>query len=419
MPRGVLPRWRLRLGRAVRQPWFRATLYCAAGVLTALVAAVAQPHVPEDFAYAVGADAAGAILNVLASSMLAATTFSLTVMVTALGSASAVTPRATELLAQDRVAQSALATFLGAFLFAVVGIIALATGIYGRGGRVVLLGATVAVIVLIVVTLLRWMQQLTRLGRVGATLRSVEEAAVKAMRLRREAPLMGGVPRLPGERAPCPVFPATIGYVQHIDMASLDAALGEGEERVLDVDALPGAFVDPSRPLCWVPEGLDEAAVGRVRDAFLVGEAREFDHDPRFGLVVLAEIASRALPPTVADSGTAIAVLGTQLRVLWEWAQPQEEGEAGQPAGHPRLRVPALSPKDMLDDAFAPIARDGAGLIEVQLRLQKALHSLAALAPETFGEAARHQARLALDHAEQALATPDDRERLRAATLSA
>lgn len=417
MTQGVLPRWRLRLGRIVRQPWFRATLYCAAGVLTALVAAVAQPHVPEDFAYAVGADAAGAILNVLASSMLAATTFSLTVMVTALGSASAVTPRATELLAQDRVAQSALATFLGAFLFAVVGIIALATGIYGRGGRVVLLGATVAVIVLIVVTLLRWMQQLTRLGRVGATLRSVEEAAVKAMRLRREAPLMGGVARVAGERAPRPVFPDTIGYVQHIDMAALDAALGEGEERVLDVEALPGAFVDPSRPLCWMPDGLGEEAAARLRDAFLIGEAREFDHDPRFGLVVLGEIASRALPPTVADSGTAIAVLGTQLRVLWEWVQPREE-EGASPAAHPRLRVPALSPEDMLDDAFGAIARDGAGLIEVQLRLQKALRSLAALAPDTFGAAARHQARLALDHAEQALTTEADRERLRAATLA-
>jgi hypothetical protein len=41
--------------------------------------------------------------------------------------------------------------------------------------------------------------------------------------------------------------------------------------------------------------------------------------------------------------------------------------------GNDRITVAALRPQDLLEDAFRPIARDGAGTIEVVLRL---LHSL-------------------------------------------
>ena len=60
------------------------------------------------------------------------------------------------------------------------------------------------------------------------------------------------------------------------------------------------------------------------------------------------------------------------------------------------------------------VARDGAGLIEVQLRLQKSLAALARLGPEPFRAAARDQAALALARAESGLTQPQDLARLRA-----
>ena len=99
--------------------------------------------------------------------MLAVTTFSLSTMVSAYSAATSnVTPRATKLLMEDSTTQNVLATFVGSFLFSLVGIIALSTGAYGDGGRVVLFASRSCVIGLIVVTLLRWIDHLSRLGRV-------------------------------------------------------------------------------------------------------------------------------------------------------------------------------------------------------------------------------------------------------------
>lgn len=70
--------------------------------------------IPESVSVKVGAEAVDNILNILASSMLAVTTFSLSIMVTAYGSATTnVTPRATRLVVEDVTTQNVLATFIG------------------------------------------------------------------------------------------------------------------------------------------------------------------------------------------------------------------------------------------------------------------------------------------------------------------
>ena len=73
---------------------------------------------------------------------------------------------------------------------------------------------------------------------------------------------------------------------------------------------------------------------------------------------------------------------------------------------------------DLMEDAFRPIARDGAALVEVQIGLQHALTSLDSLAPECFGEAARALASEARERANAAFTADADRQRL-AAVLQA
>ena len=96
--------------------WPKVTAYALLGVLSALAAVIFNGYLPEEFGKFVGTETAGNILTILASSMLAVTTFSLSTMVSAYGAATSnVTPRATSLITEDKTTQNALSTFLGLF----------------------------------------------------------------------------------------------------------------------------------------------------------------------------------------------------------------------------------------------------------------------------------------------------------------
>lgn len=189
----MIARWQWLLTQMTKRLWFRAGLFSLLGILTALLAVVFKGYIPIELPGQIGADAVDKILSIIASSMLAVTTFSLSTMVTAYGAASTgTTPRATTLVIEDATTQNALATFIGSFLFSLVGIITLSTGAYGAQGRVILFAVTIAVIILIVYTLLRWIDHLSKLGRVGETIDRVEVATISALVSRRKLPYLGG-----------------------------------------------------------------------------------------------------------------------------------------------------------------------------------------------------------------------------------
>jgi uncharacterized membrane protein len=58
-----------------------------------------------------------------------------------------------------------------------------------------------------------------------------------------------------------------------------------------------------------------------MRKAFVIGDMRYFDEDPRFGLITLS-VASRALSPAVNDPGTAIQIISSYVRLFSLWAEP-------------------------------------------------------------------------------------------------
>jgi uncharacterized membrane protein len=403
-------RWHFELIEFSRKLWVRATFFSVLAVVSAILSAFLAPYLPEGIEARIGAGAVDSILNIIASSMLVVTTFSLSTMVAAYAaSTNTVTPRATSLLMTDTTTQNALATFLGSFLFSLVGIIALAMGLYGDEGRVVLFVFTLLVVLLIVATLLRWIDYLSRLGRVNETTRTVEEAARKAMEERRDRPHLGATPL-----ADIAAIPATardiagseIGYVRHVDMERL-CELAEEAEADIFIVALPGAFVHPARPLVRVTgEGIDAEA---VREAFTVGDERSFAQDPLFGLAVMAEIASRALSPALNDPGTAIDVLGRSVRLIAIWSEEPEEPPQ---VLYPRVHAPGIPVADCLDHVFNPIGRDGAAMAEVQIRIMKSLRALAEIDPERFGPAVRRQVVTSWRRAAEKLTLEEDRARV-------
>lgn len=403
-------RWRWLIRLLTRRLWFKAGLYGIAAVATALTGAMVSPLVPDTLSELVGAEAVKGILQILASSMLAVATFSLGTMVSAFAvAAGSATPRASKLLVEDPISQNVLSTFIGTFIFSLVGLIALSTGIYGPGGRLVLFVVTTIVIVAVLTTFFRWIDYLSNLGRLSETLAKVEFAAAEAMRTRREDPYLSCSPLRSTSQEAFAHGGERIGYVQHIDVGVLQKAAENADGQVW-VGCLPGSFVDPTRTLfrtSWQIE--DDEERQRLQAAFLVEDTRTFDQDPRFGLIVMSEIASRALSPGINDPGTAIDVIGRGVRVLSIWSADAPDTEPK----YPRVFVPSIVIADIFEDFFGPIARDGAGTFEVGIRLQKALAALARNNPTRFAAPAEFHACSALQLSDRALVLDSQKTALR------
>ncbi len=355
------------------------------------------------------------LLSILATSMLVIATFAVGSMVSAYASASnTATPRTFSLVVADDVSQNALSSFIGAFIFSIVALIALKNGYYDKAGRFVLFALTTITLAVVIVTFVRWVDRIARLGRLGGTMEKVEAATTAALQRRRRTPTLLGVPVGQQQNFGKAVYGGTIGYVQHINVSSLQAYAERLQLRIT-VAALPGTFAAPGRALAHVSADsgvFSDIDTSKLAKSFLIGDERQFEEDPRFGLIVLSQIASRALSPAVNDPGTAIDIIGTFVRLFALWIEPVKEGDS-RISQYDRVEVPEISAQDMFDDAFNAIARDGAGLIEVTGRLQKALESLASIGDAEMRDAAMHHGRLALARAEKALEIPEDLELVR------
>ena len=401
------------LNRLREHLWVRPLAVCLVSLAGVFVLKFADRTPLRDIAPDISMESIEILLSIMASSMLVVATFTVGSMVAAYASTgNTATPRCFRLVIADDVSQNALSTFIGAFIFSIVALAAAKNDVFQTAGRFALFIVIASVFALVVVTFVRWVDRIARLGRLGTTIDKVEDATAAALLRRRKAPTLGGGTRQQPPQGGVPVFAPTIGYVQHVDIESLQTFATETRSRVV-VAALPGTFAAPDRPLAYISGNEGEVDGTRVTQAFAIGGERVFDNDPRFGLVVLSEIAGRALSPGINDPGTAIDIIGTLVRLFSLWIKPVETDDAPAPA-YDRVEVPEISVHDLFDDAFTAIARDGAGIVEVAIRLQKALASLASLDDAAVREAAIHHARMALKRSEKALDLPEEIAAVRA-----
>lgn len=391
--------------------WIKPLMICLFSILAAIAARLADEIEFLEIVPEITAESLIILLGIISASMLGISVFAVGSMISAYASASeTATPRSFSLVVSDDVSQNALSSFIGAFIFSIVALVALENGIYGIPGRFLLFLITVVVFALIIINFLRWLDRIARLGRLGNTIEKVEAATADALSFRGEKPNMGARPGTQ-ERDGVPVFTSSIGYIQRIDIPSLQAR-AEHLDVHISIAAQPGTFTAPDRPLAFVQNkktsDLNADDIDGILEAFVVDKDRAFVEDPRFGLIVLSEIASRALSPAVNDPGTAIDIINTYVRLFTMWSQT----EPNRDVIFDRISMPALSVDDLFDDAFNAIARDGSGTIEVAVRLQKALISLARFDPDNFGRGASEHARLAYQYAQKGLQLPEELARL-------
>ena len=367
--------WRWALSQVMRRLWMRASLYGVFGLAAALLAAAFSPLVPDALAKPFGGGVVTSLLDVLATSLLAVATFSTAAMLTAYTNVSqGATPRAAALITGDNRAQGALSSFIGAFIYSVVAFSAIGTGYYANGGRAILFAVTLVMLAWVAITLLRWLDQLLDLAQVGHAVDQVERSARAAICGRFGARLDPACWSEPPKDA-LPVEAAKVGYVRNIDLDALDA-LASREGLQIWVATAPGAFVHARRALVHLSadRALGSDIPTKIRAAFDIGHARSFDQDPRFGFVVLGEVASRALSPGINDPGTAVVVVAAATRLLTDWREACEARPAQ--TAPPAVRLRPIAYTDLLDDVFRPVATDGASSLTVALRLQKALRGL-------------------------------------------
>ena len=404
---GIADRLRFIVNRLRERLWVKPLAICMVSIAGVFVAKAADRTGLWQIAPQVSVESVETLLSVMAASMLVIATFAVGSMVSAYSSTSrTATPRTFTLVIADDMSQNALSVFVGAFIFSIVSLAAVKNDYLQTAGHFALFVLTLAVFALVLFTFVRWVDRIARLGRLGTTIDKVEAATAAALIRRRDTPVLNGVPArrpLDGARS---VFAPSVGYVQHIDIAVLQNFATEIQGRVA-VAALPGTFAAPGRPLAYVSGEDQKFDDAQVTNAFVIGGERLFDDDPRFGLVVLSEIAGRALSPAVNDPGTAIDIIGTLVRLFTLWSKPVEAEGSSAPA-YDRVEVPEVSVRDMFDDAFTAIARDGAGILEVSVRLQKALASLASLSDAAIREASIQHARMALARSEKALDLPEE-----------
>lgn len=356
------------------------------------------------------------LFTIFASSMLSVATFTVSAIVTAASSASnSTTPRAANLILGDRKAQMVLSAFIAAFIYSIISLLALKVLHYGNAGRFVLFAGLLMIVAFVLVSFINWVDHAVKLGRQSTTIDQLSEAALAMMKpefigAMGAVSYEGSVPA-----AALGVASPSVGYIHELDIERLQE-IAEEHGIAIYLTVRPGDFVDARQPFAYLTP-VSDAVRERTSDvakAASITPTREYDTDVRFGLVNLAETADRALSPGINDPGTAIAILGRQLQVLTRWADVVVDEECHK-VRFDRVYMPPLSADEIVRDCFTPIARDGAGAVEVGIRLQKTLAAVVRLGRPDMTAAALDMSKTALALAEQALITESHKERVRAA----
>lgn len=406
-------RIRFLYNRVKEHLWVKPLAICILSIIIAFLAKLADQapflqSVPE-----VQLESLNTMLSITSGSMLGVATFAVGSMLTAYSSASnTATPRSFPLILADDVSQNTLSSFIGALIFSVVAKVALENGYYGQAGRFFLFLISVVVFAVIIINFIRWLDRIARLGRLGNIIDKAEAVTQEALLWRKAHPTMGGI-KASAEPEGTPVFGKAIGYLQRIDIPFLQAA-AEEDDLVIQIAVLPGKFITPDMPIAYVkksPNSSGEIEISEIRNAFKVDDDRALDEDPRFGLIILSEIGSRALSAAINDPGTAIDIIESFVRLFALWVEEDQNGDKPKIVAD-RVFVPELSLHDMLDDAFNAISRDGAGIIEVGLWLQKAFKALASFGDEELRKEALQHAQLAYRYGEKALLLYEEKSAL-------
>ncbi len=309
--------------------WFVPALSTALALLLALVivrvdAAWSASGTMEDFLFSGGADGARGVLTAVAGSLITVTgvVFSVTVVALQLAS-SQFTPRVLRGFMADPANQIVLGIFIGTFTYTVMVLRTVTGADDDREAFVPELGVTVAILLVLVSigALIYFINHSARSVQAAVILTRETQHTLKRMdhlfprgfgRPDEDFP----VPRAPAAPAAV-VLAAESGYLLAVHADSM-FDLAEDRRLTIRMDVPVGGFIIEGESLAsiWPPSAADDTAIRAVRDAFVLGEERTPDQDVDLGIIVISDIALRALSPGVNDPTTAMLCIDRLAELL-------------------------------------------------------------------------------------------------------
>ncbi len=292
--------------------WFVPSLMTVAAVITAVLCLKsdqARGYKPIEnawFVFGGGADGARAVLSAIASSVItvAGTTFSVTIASFSM-TAAQFGPRLLRSFLRDRGNQIVLGTFTGTFLYC---LLVLRTVRGGDNDTIVphisvTVGVGLAILSLsVLIFFIHHATQSIQVAHVVDLTASELEGAIRRLFPKRQGQPAPTPPA--GSKRGEPVRADTSGYVEAIEAEALLKIAAE-RDLTLTVISRPGDYVIAGMPLLLVDPPADESCASRICNAFALGRRRTPQQDAVFAFLQMADIALRALSPSLNDPLTA------------------------------------------------------------------------------------------------------------------
>lgn len=178
----MFDRLRFLLNRIGEKLWVRPLAACVLSIAIVFLAKTVDDYEVGRFIPTINTSSIETLLTIVASSMLVIATFAVGSMVSAYSSAgSNATPRSFPLIVSDDKSQNALLTFIGSFIFSIIALIAIENDYYDKTGRFVIFVLTLIILAVVIITFVRWVDSIARLGRLEGTINKVDAATGAAL----------------------------------------------------------------------------------------------------------------------------------------------------------------------------------------------------------------------------------------------
>lgn len=319
-------------------------------------------------------------------------------------------PRVLRIYVESRVTKLTLGTFLCTFLYTLRVQKEYGASTDGSDQVVPYLGASLAMgfLLLSLVLFVVYVHSTIRLMRVTYVM---DRVCRESLRLIRDSagPARGG----DGEAAERGAEPGGTpvahvwrpGVLQAVDVPRLVALAGR-DGLVLHLVPRIGDYLVPYTPLFRVTGG-PAPSDADLQAALELGVERTTEQDLAFGIRQLADIASRALSPSVNDPTTAVQALDRIQVLLTAFAgQPLGRAYHRDAQGAVRLVETLPSWPELLDLALTEVRDYGIGSAQITRRIAACLDDLERLAPPDRREPVRRQRDLLEEAVHTTAATP-------------
>jgi uncharacterized membrane protein len=359
--------------------WFIPVMCVLAGVVLSIVTIA----VDRAFGFTAvprwltgGPDAATAILETIAASMVSLATLVLTItMVVVQLAMGQFSPRIVQTFLQDRPSQLAIGLFVATFAHAMLTLREVQTDGDGQVPGVAIAVAYVLVLTSIAMLVL-YVDHIGRSLRVSALIELVGSDTRRL--IDRRYPDCIAAPQPAAHAVPAPHSGVLVG----LDRRRLvELAVAGG--CVLHVRPALGEFVPAGAPLVHVEGRTDRLDREAVVDALRSGLERTMDEDLAYGFRMLVDMAIRSLSESpFSDPTTAVQCIDRLHDGLRQLAtRDLDDSVLRDDRGTVRVTIPTMDWAAYVALAFDEIRRAGAASPQVTRRLAAALDDLSDIAP--------------------------------------